>query len=219
MQNSAGKHVLAKVRAEAELTQGELAALLHCHKMTIQRIEQGLLELSVSLAERIQEVLGVSASWLLTNNFEITEVTPEGRPWYKSDFEMAQVRATAWGKVALPPSGSEVPNQLATLTEQLKRWRFQRLATYMDASASLAQKTSRFNEFGLLLNRLEKAVYDVIANFGIDPEVLKAGEPKIAELREAYQRTLAATQEPRDSLPPTLPRKRRYKRRGGTPLG
>jgi transcriptional regulator with XRE-family HTH domain len=210
MQNSAGKHVLAKVRAEAELTQGELAALLHCHKMTIQRIEQGLLELSVSLAERIQEVLGVSASWLLTNNFEITEVTPEGRPWYKSDFEMAQVRATAWGKVALPPSGSEAPNQLATLTEQLKRWRLHRLMTCMDSSLSLAQKAGRFNEFGLLLNRLENAIADTIANFGIDPEVLKAGEPKEAALRKAYQRTLAATQQP---LPSALPKKRHHKRK------
>jgi transcriptional regulator with XRE-family HTH domain len=211
MQNSAGKHVLAKVRQEAGLTQGQLADRLGCHKMTVQRVEQGLLELSVSLAERIQEVLGVSAAWLLTNDFEATEITPEGRPWYKRDFEMHQVRATTWGKAVLPPP-KETPNQLATLTEQYKRWRLQRLATHMDSSLSQAQKAGRLNEFGLLLNRLEEAVYGIVTDFGFDVEVLEAGKAKEAALRKAYEATLAATQQPQDSLPPAPPRKRRHKR-------
>jgi hypothetical protein len=180
--------------------------------MSIQRIEQGLLELSISLAERIQEVLGVSSSWLLANNFEATEITLEGRPWYKSDFEMRQVQATTWGKVVLSSPEPAAPNQLATLTEQLKRWRLQRLMTYMDSSLSHTQKAGQFNEFGLLLNRLEKAVYDTITDFGFDPEVLEAGKPKEAELQQTYLATLAATQQTRNSLPPAPPRKRRHKR-------
>jgi transcriptional regulator with XRE-family HTH domain len=209
MQNSAGKHVLAKVRLEAGLTQGELAARVGCHKMSIQRIEQGLMALSVSLAERIQEKLGVSSAWLLTNDFDAVEITPEGRPWYKSDFEMRQVRASTWGKTVLP-SPEETPNQLATLTEQYKRWRLHRLTTHLDASLSLAQKTGRFNEFGLLLHRLEETNSDIISHFGWDPEVIEAGKQKEEELQKAYEATLAATRPAHDSLPPP-PRKKRYK--------
>ena len=211
MQNSAGRHVLAKVRLEAGLTQGELATRVGCHKMSIQRIEQGLMALSVSLAERIQEVLGVSSAWLLANDFDAVEITPEGRPWYKRDFEMRQVRASGWGKTVLPSPESENPNQLDNLTEQYKRWRLQRLLTYMDLLLSQKQKEGRFNEFGLLLHRLEKAIYDICTDFGVVPEVLEGGDKKVADLRKAYEATLTATQQARDSLPPSPPRKRRHK--------
>ena len=75
------RHVIAHVRLAANLTQSDLAAVLKCSGATVQRIEQGTLSLSESMALKAQKLLNVSAVWLFLNDPSKPPVTPAGQPW------------------------------------------------------------------------------------------------------------------------------------------
>src|SRR5580704_2415053 len=95
-QNPAKRHVIANVRLQCGLSQAELAKILARGRkkglaaVTVQRIEQGTLELSEDLARRAEEELGVSAAYLLANDLQEEPVTPKGGRWTTNLYEFAQ---------------------------------------------------------------------------------------------------------------------------------
>jgi transcriptional regulator with XRE-family HTH domain len=86
----ARRHVIAEVRIRAGLSQAELAKILGCAAVTVQRIEQGKLGLSEDLAVRAQKELGVSAAWLLANDPAQLVISPIGGLWAKDIYEATQ---------------------------------------------------------------------------------------------------------------------------------
>jgi transcriptional regulator with XRE-family HTH domain len=65
---SAGRHNLARLRKELNLTQAELATLVGCSPVTIKAVEIGKLALSEGLATRIALSAGTTVQWLLEND-------------------------------------------------------------------------------------------------------------------------------------------------------
>jgi len=104
-QRPAKRHVIADIRIKCGLSQPGLAQILGVSAVTVQRIEQGTLELSEDLAGRAQEELGVSAGYLLANDPQEESVTPKGGRWTTDMYEFAQgSRSTA---VEEMPSGNK----------------------------------------------------------------------------------------------------------------
>jgi transcriptional regulator with XRE-family HTH domain len=89
-QKPAKRHVVANARLEIGLSQVDLADLLGCSTVTVQRIEQGTLALSEELALKVQEALDISATWLLANDPARPPITPGGGLWNRFNYEFAQ---------------------------------------------------------------------------------------------------------------------------------
>jgi transcriptional regulator with XRE-family HTH domain len=90
MRKSPLRHALAVVRVKVlGLTQNELAEIVGCSKVTIQKIElrDKKLRLPPALASRMEHELGVSAAYLLDGNPRKPPVTPRGKPYTKLAFE------------------------------------------------------------------------------------------------------------------------------------
>jgi transcriptional regulator with XRE-family HTH domain len=76
---SVGRHNLARIRMQLQLTQADVAQLAGCSSGTIKSVEIGKLGLSDSLASRISEALRIDKEWLLKNDLDAP--LPSPIPW------------------------------------------------------------------------------------------------------------------------------------------
>jgi transcriptional regulator with XRE-family HTH domain len=98
MRKSPLRHPLAVVRVKIlGLTQRELAAMVGCSKVTIQKVElrDEKLSLPPALASRLEHELGISAAYLLAGNPRKPPVTPRGGPFTKLGYEAHRAKLEA----------------------------------------------------------------------------------------------------------------------------
>jgi transcriptional regulator with XRE-family HTH domain len=98
MRKSPLRHPLAVVRVKIlGLTQRELAAMIGCSKVTIQKIElrDKKLSLPPALASRLEHEIGVSAAYLLAGNTRKPPITPRGGPLTKLGYEAHRAKLEA----------------------------------------------------------------------------------------------------------------------------
>jgi transcriptional regulator with XRE-family HTH domain len=195
-QKPALRHVLGQVRLQAGLSQSELAKILGCAAVTVQKIEQGNLGLSEELAAKAEEEMGVSAAWLLANDSMQPAVTPRGGLWTAKHYEFAQgsrhivVETKPGGTIAdtvaytrddilptLPPAEREIAaNAFIALT---------RAETDALVHAML-EETKNIPKQGILIHRLRKMLKALEEDFKPNEATLKQHRPKIQKAREAY---------------------------------
>lgn len=187
-QEPAKRHVLAEVRIQCGLTQPELAKAVGCAPVSIQKIEQGILRLSESLASKIEEQLGVSSGWLLANNPKVRPITPRGGFWSKELYELAQ------GIIKTAQATSRLENlAVAVLRPEVKK--HYGLEDKLSAIA-LLDSTSKIDAMlqgsrgsprqGILMYRLAKAIDGLLEEFKPDPATLKTYAPRIERLHDAF---------------------------------
>lgn len=90
MRKSLLRHPLAVVRVKIlGMTQRQLADLVGCSKVAIQKIElrDKKFRLPPALASRIEHEVGVSAAYLLAGDAKKPPVTPRGKPLTRLGFE------------------------------------------------------------------------------------------------------------------------------------
>ena len=189
MQKPAKRHVLASIRIECDLTQDQLAEMLHRAKVSIQKIEQGQMSLSEELAEQIEKELDVSAAWLLENNPDSQPVTPRGGRWTKELFEFAQGARSA--VVEIKPSGGwrarvrSGPHSLTGAKEEFTAWKVQDTAAKIHA---LIAGTEGSPSQGIMLHRLNTALKELMQKFKVNESILAQYQPQLTKLRAAYDR-------------------------------
>ena len=98
MRKSPLRHPLAVVRVKIlGITQRELAEMVGCSKVTIQKVElrDKKLSLPPALASRIEHEVGVSAAYLLAGDARKPPVTPRGGPLTKLAYEAHRAKLEA----------------------------------------------------------------------------------------------------------------------------
>jgi transcriptional regulator with XRE-family HTH domain len=187
-QRPAKRHVIAGIRIECGLSQPGLAKILGVAAVTVQRLEQGTLELSEDLARRAEEELGVSAAYLLANDPQEEPVTPRGGRWTTDIYELAQgSKETAIEEM---PSGdrhlrigSGRPVVVPETADSLVAWR---VADYTAKIDALLQATKGSRRQGILLHRLNKALSALTKDFLLDQKTLSRHAPRIKKLKAAH---------------------------------
>ena len=179
----ARRHVLAVVRILAGLSQKQLAKLLDCSAITIQKIEQGHLKLSEDLARRAEREIDVSAAWLLANDPKLEPITSRGGAWSRDLFEFAQ------GSRFYVKEGSVfrlnfdlAPEESA---DEFTAWRAAEYSALIHAMLAKAKASPRQ---GILLNRLRTFTDSLAEDFPADETTLKAYADKIDRLKTAFKR-------------------------------
>jgi transcriptional regulator with XRE-family HTH domain len=186
-QRPAKRHVIANVRIEAGFSQMELASVLDCAAVTVQRIEQGTLALSEELAIKAQEALNVSAAWLLANNPNQPAVTPEGGLWNKLSYEFAAgVRDKNWRQAAARLEAMD-KKQVEDEFDDLKTREAAGLIRAMLAGARGSPKHE------ILVHRLQKKLEELKKDFRPDKKVLEE------ELKRELQRETARLRDEKDA--------------------
>ena len=100
MRRSLFRHPLAVLRhligpkEGAAMTQKEMADLLQCARVTVQKIENGVLNLSPELAKRISHETGARIAWLLDGDPSALPLTLSGAPYTRQSFEKFRARKT-----------------------------------------------------------------------------------------------------------------------------
>lgn len=171
-QAPARRHVLARVRIEAGLSQKELAKLLGVAGITVQKIEQGKLKLSEELAQKVQNELDVSAAWLLANDPKMPPVTFRGGSWAKIWYEYTQ---------ALRLDRNFALDESA---DAFTAWQIEELSAKI---ASLLRASKGTPKQGILLHRLRQSLSELAEQFPTDEAVLAQHAPRIAKLRGAFK--------------------------------
>jgi transcriptional regulator with XRE-family HTH domain len=171
-QAPARRHVLARVRIEAGLSQKELAKLLGVAGITIQKIEQGRLALSLELAEKAQNELGVSAAWLLNNDPKIDPVTFRGGSWGKIVYEYTQALRLERDFALDQSANAFTAWQIAELSA--------RIAGLLTGSKGTPRQ-------GILLHRLRQSLSELAEQFPADEAVLAQHAPRIAKLKAVFK--------------------------------
>jgi transcriptional regulator with XRE-family HTH domain len=186
-QRPAKRHVLADIRIECGLTQPELAKILGCAAVTVQRIEQGKLGLSEELAQKIEGEFDVSAGFLLANDPKESPVTKRGGRWAKELYEFAQgVRSVVVEKT---PSGKlryhlrTGPHSLDEAKDEFVEWK---LADYSSKIHAMLNATKGSPKQGILVHRLNTAIKALLEDFKPDQVTLANHGPRIQKLRAAY---------------------------------
>jgi len=188
-QKPAKRHVLADIRIECGLTQPELAKILDCAAVTVQRIEQGKLGLSEDLARKIEQEIDVSASYLLANDPNEAAVTTRGGLWAKELYEFAQGARSV--VVEKKPSGGwrgrlrVGPHPLAEAKDEFIKWK---LADYTADIHAMLEATSGSPRQGILIHRLNTAIKGLLEDFKPDQATLASHEPPLRKLRDAYDK-------------------------------
>jgi transcriptional regulator with XRE-family HTH domain len=185
-QRPAKRHVIADIRIKCGLPQPGLAKILGVAAVTVQRIEQGTLELSEDLARRAEEELGVSAAYLLTNDPQEEPVTPKGGRWTTDMYEFKQgIRGHA---VEEMPSGKKRQYVRATDTVPGAADSFvaYRTADYCAKIEAMLQATKGLPRQGILLHRLNKAMTALLESFPPDEPTLAKHAPKVRKLKAAH---------------------------------
>jgi transcriptional regulator with XRE-family HTH domain len=180
----AKRHVIAEIRLRAGLSQSELAELLGCAAVTVQRIEQGKLALSEDLAGKAQESLDISAAWLLANNPTELPVTPRNDLWTKDYYELTQ---------GTPPGHSykihhEVP--AADGETLVNKFTALKLAEASARIQTMLERTKGLPKQGILLHRLNKALDALEEDFNPGKIPLEKLQPEIKKARKAFDETL-----------------------------
>jgi transcriptional regulator with XRE-family HTH domain len=185
-QRPARRHVIADIRIKCGLPQPGLAKILGVAGVTVQRIEQGTLELSEDLARRAEEELGVSAAYLLANDPQEEPVTPKGGRWTTDMYEFSQ--GSRSNAVEEMPSGNKrfhvraidtVPGAADTFIA----WR---TADYCAKIEGMLQATKGLPRQGILLHRLNKAMSALLESFPPDEATLAKHAPKVRKLKAAH---------------------------------
>jgi transcriptional regulator with XRE-family HTH domain len=191
-QKPAKRHVIADIRIQCGLTQTELAKILGYGRpkglaaITVQKIEQGKLELSEDLARRAEEELGVSASYLLANDPRGEPVTPRGGRWTTDLYEFAQgIRGAVTEEM---PSGKRRGIMRATDTapgaaDSYVAWC---TADYCAKIEAMLQATKGLPRQGILLHRLSRAMDDLLERFPPDKSTLAMHAPKLRKLKAVH---------------------------------
>jgi DNA-binding XRE family transcriptional regulator len=185
-QRPAKRHVIADIRTRCDLPQPGLAKILGVAAVTVQRIEQGTLELSEDLARRAEEELGVSAAYLLANDLQEEPVTPKGGRWTTDMYEFKQgIRGHA---VEDMPSGTKRCHGRATDTVPGAADRFvaYRTADYCAKIEAMLQATKGLPRQGILLHRLNKAMTALLESFPPDETTLAKHAPRVKKLKAAH---------------------------------
>jgi transcriptional regulator with XRE-family HTH domain len=185
-QRPARRHVLAQVRILAGLSQKELAKLLGCAGITVQKIEQGKLGLSEDLATKAQTELDISAAWLLANNPQIPAITPRRGTWSRDLYEFAQggrffALERVKGKKRFHVNTNIAPDEAA---DEFTAWRAAEYCAEIHAMLARAKKSPRQ---GILLHRLRRALDQLTEDFPPDQATLEAHAPRIARLHSAFR--------------------------------
>lgn len=185
-QRPAKRHVIADIRIKCDLSQPGLAKILGVAAVTVQRIEQGTLELSEDLARRAEEELGVSAAYLLANDPQEEPVTPKGGRWTTDMYEFKQgIRGHA---VEEMPSRKKRFHGRATDTipgadDPYIAWR---TADYCAKIEAMLQATKGLPRQGILLHRLNKAMTALLESFPPDEQTLAKHAPRVKKLKAAH---------------------------------
>jgi transcriptional regulator with XRE-family HTH domain len=190
-QKPALRHVLGQVRLEAGLSQSELAKILGCAAVTVQKIEQGNLGLSEELAAKVEEELGVSAAWLLANDPKAPAVTSHGTFWTKDLYEFAQGMRSEVKEDSVDEIGGSITVRLFAMPvkggeDPFVAWR---LAEYTAKIHAMLQGCRSVPKLGILIHRLDKALNTFAKDFPPDAATSKIYEPEIKKLYESYHQT------------------------------
>jgi transcriptional regulator with XRE-family HTH domain len=190
-QKPALRHVLGQVRLQAGLSQSGLAKILGCAAVTVQKIEQGNLSLSVELATKAQEELGIKAAWLLANDSTKPAVTVRGGLWTKDAYEFAQgsrwavteedsygIKIAALRFDTLPIGESDIAaDAFIALT----------MAETNSLIYAMLQATRKLPKQGILIHRLQQMLKALKEDFKPDEATLKKLRPEIQKARKAYE--------------------------------
>jgi transcriptional regulator with XRE-family HTH domain len=186
-QRPAKRHVIADIRIKCGLPQPGLAKIIGVAAVTVQRIEQGTLELSEDLARRAEEELGVSAAYLLANDPQEEPVTPRGGRWTTDMYELAQgSRSVALEEM---PSGEKhlhIRPEVSVIPETADSFIAWRVADYTAKIEAMLQATKGSPRQGILLHRLNKAISALTKDFALDQKTLFKHAPKLKKLRAAH---------------------------------
>lgn len=153
------RHPVAVLRRICDLGQKELAALIGCKPISIQRIERNggpnSLRLSEELATRIEIETGASVAWLLDGNPKAPAVLLNGKPLTLKAFEEHRARRQNTGRKSLNPG-------MATI------W------TYLEIR-SLYHSAAR-KPFGQLIAwKLQKAIEEIAKEFDLQHAIGSGG--------------------------------------------
>jgi transcriptional regulator with XRE-family HTH domain len=201
-QRPAKRHVLADIRIECGLSQPELAKILGCAAITVQKIEQGKLGLSEELAQKIEDQFDVSARWLLANDPKETAITKRGGLWSKELYEFAQ-GARSFVTEATPSGGRRFrpktgPQPLAVAKDEFIAWKLADYCANIDAMLAATKGSPRQ---GILVHRLNTAVKSLLEDFRPDQSTLAAHQPRLQKLRSEYDKvTLRVANEEHDRI-------------------
>ncbi len=199
-QRPALRHVLGKIRLACGLSQKELAKLLGVAPITIQKIDQGVLQLSPDLAGKAENELDVAAGWLLANDSNTPPVTPRGGKWTKELYEFVQGGRYIVSESSEPitkRSATQVRSSVTTLirvnkdfppvegAEQFTAWRAADYSARIHAMLAGAKASPRQ---GILLHRLKRTIESLAEDFPADQRTLDQYGPKIAKLKAAFEK-------------------------------
>ena len=194
-QKPALRHVLGQVRLQAGLSQSELAKILGCAAVTVQKIEQGNLGLSEELATKAEEEIGVAAAWLLANDPKQPAVTPRGGLWTFDHYEFAQGARVVMTEEKSDGGKSFRFKRKADLTlplgdEEDAVNAFIALKTAEAASLirAMLEGSKRLPRQGILVHRLRKALKALHEDFKPDKATLEKDKPEIEKLRKRYEK-------------------------------
>jgi transcriptional regulator with XRE-family HTH domain len=194
-QKPALRHVLGQVRLEAGLSQSELAKILGCAAVTVQKIEQGNLGLSEELATKIEEEIGVSAAWLLANDSEQPAVSPRGGFWTVNHYEYAQGARMTMAEEKLDGRKTfrfkkKADRTLPVGDEEDAVNAFTVLKTAEAASLirAMLEGSKGLPRQGILVHRLRKALKALHEDFKPDKATLEKDKPEIEKLRTRYEK-------------------------------
>jgi transcriptional regulator with XRE-family HTH domain len=192
-QKPALRHVLGAVRLQAGLSQSELAKLLGCAAVTVQKIEQGILGLSEELATKAEEEIGVAAAWLLDNDSTQPAVTPGGGLWTVDHYEYAQGARIVMTEKKLDGKTAFRLKRKADRTLPLGDEEdvinaFIALKTAEAASLirAMLEGSKGLPRQGILVHRLRKALKALHEDFKPDKATLEKDKPEIEKLRHQY---------------------------------
>jgi transcriptional regulator with XRE-family HTH domain len=182
-QNPSKRHVLASVRLTIGLLQSELAAILGYSSVTVQRIEQGTLSMSETLAVKAEKELGVSADWLLANDPTQPAVTPGGGRWDKDIYESTQGQRFKYHQILRELEAADAE---AAANEFIDL----RANEFRDRILVMLQRTKRLPKQGILLHRLNKALNEMEEDFNPDNRTLEKPPAETENAKKAYHKTV-----------------------------
>jgi transcriptional regulator with XRE-family HTH domain len=171
------RHVLGQIRLECGLSQKQLAEILGVAPITIQKIEQGILQLSEDLARKAQTQLDISAAWLLDNYASAPAVTPRHTTWTPAHYELAQA------KQINPKIDSDDDS-----FDEMVAWRTAVISTQIQAMMVGSKGLPRL---GILGYRLTRMLIELEKDFPPDPATLKSHQKRNAQLYAAFEAKLS----------------------------
>jgi transcriptional regulator with XRE-family HTH domain len=131
--------------------QKEMASLLHCATITVQKIENGGLRLSDEFAKRVSHETGVHIAWLLNGDPTAPPVTIAGAPYANEFYLRFRARKTA---------SSKIIDELMLATYGLR--------CHVRIRAIIESAHRRRADFQFVRYKLDRFLDDLAAEFGED---------------------------------------------------